>query len=254
MNNLKKCLIDTNIISEILKGNLHLNEKYKLKFAQDYQIIIPLMIIAELAETDNLISELVEYSKNQKIIISKPSFMLFNDEVESFENNNGININLIDLSKEVLEDEQGMQSYFSSTEFFDAVNQLKNEEATAIENIQKIKNYDYEKRKDYIKDYLLTKISVKAPQLYDKVLNMKKTKLNHFRSVVIQGAFLFYKHITKKTKDRDSDAYDALMIPTVAYVDVFITETTNGSLLKEMRNSEEVVRNLEVLAIKEIKC
>ena len=100
----------------------------------------------------------------------------------------------------------------------------------------------------------MTKISVKAPQLYDKVLNMKKTKLNHFRSVVIQGAFLFYKHITKKTKDRDSDAYDALMIPTVAYVDVFITETTNGSLLKEMRNSEEVVRNLEVLAIKEIKC
>lgn len=249
-----KCLFDTNFISGILKQNLKLIFDFEEKLFKNYQIIIPLITLAELTKTENLLQELIDFSKRVDVTISKPSKMLFEDEIQTFDTKTPVNIKLIDLTSSVLENENHMRNYFTSDEFKDAVSTLKKDESAGLNNIETLRKYNYIKSSDYVQDYLFTRLSIKSPSLYYKYdSDRNNIKLDHFQSIKFQGAFLFYKYIKKNIKSLHSDTFDALMIPTLPYVDLFVTERTNCGLLKELKSKEKSIKHLEILSLKDIR-
>lgn len=245
-----KCLFDTNIISEILKHNLLSNNGIAADLIKTNQIIIPLITIAELSQTTDLINELIDFSLKHNVIISKSSRMLFEDEIENYNNNKTINIKLIDLTESVLNDESHMRKYFQSDDFLQAVNKLRDEIKTGLNNINILKNYDFKNFEDYMRAYL-------SSRLKEKVLDEFKFKkdddgLNHFHSISLQGAFLYYKYITKNIKIKQSDTFDGLMIPTLPYVDIFLTERTNCGLLTELTRKVPSIKNLIIYSLRDL--
>lgn len=248
---MSKCLFDTNIISEILKNNLSSSNGIVAKLIKANQIIIPLVTIAELSQTTDLIKELIDFSQKHKVIISKSSRMLFEDEIESYSNSKTIDIKLIDLTESVLNDEFHMRKYFQSDKFLHAVNKLREEINTGLNNLNILKNYKFKHLEDYMRAYL-------SSRLKENVLDEFKFKkdddgVNHFHSISLQGAFLYYKYITKDIKINRSDTFDSLMIPTLPYVDIFLTERTNCGLLKELTNKVPSIKNLLVYSLRDLK-
>ena len=61
------------------------------------------------------------------------------------------------------------------------------------------------------------------------------------------------KYINKKIKINDSDIFDGLIITTLPYVNIFITEKQNASLLKEMKNNSKIIQNLRIYKYGELK-
>ena len=241
---MNKILIDTNIISDWLKGKIDVNIN---KFQNDI-IYVPAMSLVELFRYEDLLEKLINLSQKVDIRIAKPSNMLLSDEKQYILNKQEIRIEIINLHEEALKDPQVLREYFKSKTFKCLVESLEKDENIGKKNISNtVLTNDYQNMIKFAESYLFTQVSINDPDFMKYIIERNRTnELFFIRSLVLQGYFIYSKYISKQIAVIDSDIFDGLIVATIPYVDVFYTEKQNCGIIKELKTKLDFLSAVEI--------
>ncbi|AHC15460.1 type II toxin-antitoxin system VapC family toxin [Salinispira pacifica] len=241
-----RVLLDTNIISDWLKGDIAVIHK---NVPDDYVFYLPAMTLVELSSYQGLIEELIDLSLKYHFIILKPFNQLLDNELKILIDNNHTPPELFSLSQVCLQDSKRMKFYFNSEEFRAIVEQLRTDQKIGISNVYKFMiNSDKKLLKEFINDYVVTQLSLLRPTEHLKLTDkyMDNDYIKDIKTLYLQAFFLYEKYQNKGDKLKDSDVFDGLIITGLPYVDIFYTEKNNFGILNDIKRKIEWLNNISI--------
>lgn len=252
----KICLLDTNIISDTLKQNQSIHNNVFDKLNHEFDLCIPLLTLAELRYSPDLLEAFCLLTDHSLFHILKPFNQILAKEKESYPK---------ELAKEeiilmTIDPKNGIEkaqidNHLKSEEFRKHSDLLKSDQMLAINNIKKMVTTEKKNNEDsFVNRYIWSQLGLKYPDFVKSVAEKNQLQsLIIFKSLYIQAHFLYYKYIQKEQKEKLSDTFDTLIISNLPYVDLFLTERTNAGLLRELRRKLSFISNLEIETMRDLR-
>lgn len=252
----KLCLLDTNIISDTLKENQSIEQKIIDKRNQGYELCIHLLSLAELKKSEYLIDKFCELTKTILFHIIKPSHQLL--EVEKINYPGLINksqIILMSLQAEKKAELIAQHNYLKSEQFKTDASYLREGQLKAADNLKSnLRSERKNNRLEYVDRYVWTQLSISDPHFFKSIIDANNVNsLICLKSLFVQAHFNYYKYIEKDQLVEMNDSYDTLIISCLPYIDLFLTERKNGGLLKELKRKLDIIANLEIETMRDLR-
>lgn len=258
----KLCLIDTCIVSEILKNKTTLGNKIVDKFInENYVFCYTIQTIGELKRARDLYDEFFKYLFPMLSFLLKNYNQLIEDELQSYPNKNAENPFLFyfdPLSKENFNlrikehlDSEASKAFFEN-EIKDApvtlrniLRDVTNWRKTGNQASKKVVDRWAEKEVwDYLNDYKR-----------DFLLNQKKEiDCKLFQSWLMISYVKFYKfYLNPMRKPKVNDLNDILITGAIPYIDAVLCEKELSEIIRQLQRKHDFVKHVEVLNFNDFK-
>ena len=263
----KLCLLDTNIISEMVKNK---NDEF-LGFLQKYPIstyVICLTIysLIELRRNQAVFEKFVEIFSVIPFFILKPFYQMFENERDLYDvggNPQPILVAITMVNQDSrLHLRNLIQELFSNEEILEAEKRWRSDETTVLNNwITRIENFrpnsDVANARDA--DLYVEEASLQTIMRLD--INWAKQKVeakelidtSKFPSVIAMLYSQYYRLYDPYWKARPQEITDISIIGAAPYVDVVVTEFFQAEILKKIKSKVIGMENLEIATLRDIR-
>ncbi len=259
----KLCLVDTCIISELLKFKKKIGSYIVPKFIQEQRLFCySIKNIEELEICKDIFEEFISYTSIMPTILLKTDGMLLDEEINNYENDN-YKIDPILLFVNML---KGADYYKEFRDIFThkiiADNFSRNRDLKPFvfdalkkkSNNYPSENIFFEKR--FINNWLTSEMHNILYDIYKEFVNNKiKSKepinYNKFLSLKSMTLIRFYKFYMKHRKPKTSDINDIYISSTFPYVDTVFLEKDMTNQILQIQNKHNFYRELEILKLKD---
>ena len=251
----KICLLDTNILSTIIKGkDINVLENYYSLQKQGYIGGISISTLGEISKKDWLIEYFEKFiNLGNKIIIFKPSNEIAKIELEEYPNiinKNKLFFDFINSSTQILPNSHIIYA-LKSKKFRGTQNLLKIEvEKTAKRIIKEIgisiKEYKKDKQSRYIKRLILSHINT------NKKINFEINDNNILSYKIIYISLLFY-YLERNKKVELNDMIDYLILTILPYCNMALLDKNMFKTIRMIKNQFNFLDNIQIGYINNLK-
>jgi len=252
----KLCLLDTNIISDTLKRNQSIHDSVFDKLNHEFDFCIPLLTLAELRYSPDLLEGFCKLTDIFIFHILKPSKQILADEIANYPSEiakEEIILMTIDPKNSIHKSE--IDNYLRSEKFRENSDLLKNDQILAIKNIEQTVISERKNNEDnFVSRYIWSQLAMKYSDFMKSIIKENDfLGLNTLKSLYLQAHFIYYKYIQKGQKEKLSDTFDILIISNLPYVDLFLTERNNAGLLRELKRKLSLLKKLEIETMRDLR-
>lgn len=257
----KLCLIDTCIISELLKckGKLG-NQLYERFIFEQRLFCYSIKTIEELFVCKDIFNEFIQYTKIMPTVLLKTYEMLLDEELDNY-NNDNFRINpVLHFVPMMKKDDYytDFQDIFKKQNIklnFELNNKIKPLTLNYIlKNAAKYPKGNVFLQKKYIenwmeeemrlqlydsnKEFIINRIESNEYLKYDKLLSLKSMSL-----------MKFYKFYLGHRKPKESDIFDIYISSIFPYVDSVLLEKDMSNQVLQIKNKHNFYTELEILKL-----
>jgi hypothetical protein len=261
----KLCLIDTCVISEILKNKLTIGKQISSKFIDErYIFCYAIQTIGELKRAKDLFYDFFEYLFPLLSFMMKNYNQLLEDEIRCYPSINNEKPFLFffdplraDFNKKIKEHfESDKMNEFFKNEIKDTPDTLESIKQAILEWPPKGKQYT---RKE-IEDWAQLVVWKKIIEINKDFVFHQKNKLNHiidykkFQSWLIISYVMFYRFYMNRDRiPKPNDLNDILITCSLPYVDAIIAEKDLCEILRQIQSKHNFVKHLEIMNLKDFR-
>jgi len=257
----KLCLIDTCVISEILKNKTTLGNKIVTKFIdENYVFCYTIQKLGELKRAKDLYDEFFKYLFPMLSFLLKNYNQLLIDELNAYPHDNKENPFLFffnPLSKENFNER--IKEHLESEKFTDFFKNEKLDASLVLKDIasgakvwrKAFPNPSKKVIDSYIKTSVLFQIKDTHPEFYRRQLNLEYTKFNSWLTISLVKYYKFYLNPMRKPKTNDLN--DVLNTSALPYLDAIICENDLAEILRQIQVKHSYLKNLEIMKLTQFK-
>jgi hypothetical protein len=264
-NNYKLVLVDTNILSEVIKNRFEEFRKlFEWTATQKSIICFSLFTILEIRKTPAIYSKFLELFSAIPCIILKSHEQLLQDEVSAYPNSAEVDPILVGfpgvLAKaklnEILDKTFGETQVVANEKLW---NSGQKEIVSGISGLVKNfppENGKYTKKKirEFIQLAGFQQIALRQREFAKSILDLGGTvNVDAFPSVKMTAFVVFYKFYVDARRPLISDAFDIIIFSATPYVDVVISENHFVEMLKKIKIQDKFVEHVEAFNIKNLR-
>lgn len=259
--NYKLCLIDTCVISEILKNKEEIGSKIVPKFINDGIIFCySIQTIAELRKAPDIYDEFFSYMGIMPTYFLKNFNQLTDDEINSFSNKTTIDPILLHM--QMMKPESYYKEYqnmFEKKEFKKFFDLEKTEAPDTLKALLEWRDGFLPQKESYTKKEIelwvelvsLKQILITHPEYYKQnMTNLEALNYKNFKSWNMLAFIVFYKFYFKHRKPKINDINDILIVCALPYLDAIITEKDMYEQLRQIKSRHDIINNVELYTIK----
>lgn len=261
----KLCLIDTCVISEILKNKSTLGNRILNKFIdENYIFCYTIQTIGELRRAKDLYDEFFKYLFPMLSFLMKNYNQLIEDEIKAYPNKNIENPFLFffdPLSKENFN--QRIKEHLDnekSNAFFE--NEMKESFSTLCDIKDGAKKWrsafpksTKKEIEEWVKLSVLYQIKDYEIEFFnDNHTNMNNLEYKKFYSWLMISYVKYYKfYLNPLRNPKLNDLNDVLNTSSLPYMDAIICEKDLAEILKQIQNKHDFVKQLEIMTLNNFK-
>jgi hypothetical protein len=260
------CLLDTNVISEIVK---HPNQVFR-KFLEIFEPgkFIPcfsLFSVLELRQKPEIYNLFLELYSIYPCIFLKNIDQLFEDELNAYPNPNEVSPILIasigELAKPNEKFKDILKLTFSNSKILENENRWNKSKSEILESmLNYVKNYPPKQNKYTQKEIRLfldivgfEQIALRAPRFANEIIrNGQIVSIDAFPSIKMIAYTTFFKFYTDQRQPILSDPFDIIISSALPYVDAVITESHQAEVIKKIQKLDGFINRVEIHKLKEI--
>ena len=261
------CLIDTCIISEILKNKKNERNLF-VNFSLTNKVIpcISIFSIFELRKTKNLFEQFIDFFNGYPLYILQAPLILFEEEVHCYPNPLMVEpINNLFSGKE-REGEIQLRDYltriFSDERILDSeMNWNANWKKEMLEKIINLKpnfppdcnSYNLQDAKRFLNDGMPDYIMSMQKNIKAR-LNTEDYPFDLMAFPSIRTIFytVFYRFYAENRVPELQDIFDIFIYSVVPYVGTVIAENFQAEIFRKLRNNDDIYKNLNILTMKDL--
>ncbi len=262
----KLCLLDTNVISEIIKNRQEEFQKYfNNLFHEGYIPCFSAFSIVELQKTRELFSKFLDLFTVLPSAILKGNTQILEEEIENYPHYQKINplsVSLVGLKPyNSLTKRQTVELLFKTEPFVSLSEQhLSNRNSDLHEMIAYAQSYltkdgKYSKidMEVYLHITLMEWVFIKNREFINSKVKIEKDfDIRAFPSLLMMAYTMFYKFCENRLrKALQSDVFDIRISASVPYVDAFITERHQAWVINKIKEKEkEFLSDITIFNVK----
>ncbi|MHA1228442.1 MAG: hypothetical protein ACTSPV_17060 [Candidatus Hodarchaeales archaeon] len=261
----KYCLLDTNIISEIVKNPLAEGKVFLEKFPADTYIpCISAYSLVELRKNQSVFSAFMDQFSEVLFFVTKPFTEILAEEFKTYVVPNEIQpvqlavipnypqVNLERLIEEI----------FSDEEVIETENHWQENNLSVLSSwTGRLENYQQESPTANSKDAdryweeagLQTLMFLNPAWAKEKVEEGHLIDANHFSSVKAMLYSQYYRLYDPHWEPRPQEVTDIQIIAVSPYVDAVITEKFQAEILKKIKTKIYGMENLEIATLRNLR-
>lgn len=262
----KLCLIDTCIISEILKNKSTLGKRVVSKFIdENYVFCYTIQTIGELKRAKDLYDEFFKYLFPMLSFLLKNYNQLTEDEIKAYPSLNTqnpflfffnplSNENFNDKIKEYLDNPKS-QAFFEN-EQKEAQETLKAIVEAARNWKPKGKSYTKKEIEEWVELSVWHHIMDTERDFFNKQYNVLKHVIDYkkFLAWRIISYVKFYKfYLNPMRKPKVNDLNDILNTSSLPYIDAVLCENDISEILRQLQMKHDFIKHLEIMKLKDFR-
>ena len=261
------CLLDTNIISEIVKNNRGELRGFLDKFPPSTHVIsVTIYSLIELRRNSKVFEKFLDVFSVIPFIILKPFYQLFENERDLYDVNENPQPILAVITMVNQDPRLHLRNFilelFKDKEILEAETRWRTDETTVLKNwISRIDNYepisDVANSRDadlYVEEASLqTIMRLDINWAKQKVETKELINTSKFPSVIAMLYSQYYRLYDPYWKARPQEITDISIIGAAPYVDVVITEFFQAEILKKIKPKVIGMENLEIATLRDIR-
>lgn len=257
----KLVLIDTCIVSELLKKKGELSKNLISKLIENRFACFSIQTIKELKFAPDLFDCFFDVFTVFPSLILKDSEMLIEEEILNYEKQIQIDPIITRLSKDPRKNETfDAKSFINSYFTEEYLKKFKEEQHNALDCILELKSNYKPKNKSYTLKEINTFIELVG---YQQLVfrhkdwcksfaeRKKAIEIEKFPAVQILCFLVFYKFYINNRKPKLSDTSDLLISTAYPYVDEIITEKDQAEMMGQIQKKHDFCNHLEIYTIKD---
>jgi hypothetical protein len=266
-NEYKLCLIDTNVVSEIIKHPNTIGRRYFE--ALNPGIYIPcfsLFTILELRQTKKVYNSFLEIFSIIPCIILKSLDQLFQDELDNYPDSDKVSPILVScpgvLAPKGLKLGEILELAFSKPELRQAECKWSSGKIEILDGmLSLVKNYP-PKGDKYTQNEIRIFVEIAGYQQivlrannFARCMADKKCQVlvGSFPSIKTTTFTVFYKFYMDQRRPLESDPFDIIISSALPYVDAVVTEKHLAYILMKVKNQDDFLNHLEIYRLKDLQ-
>lgn len=260
----KLCLLDTGIISEIVKDN---NSELKVIHNRiiDSNIIpcISIWNILEIRNSDYVYDKFLEVFSIIPFMLIKDSYNIFDDEIAQYPNPAPINPLITGISMANEDENLHLKPFLESIFNRDDISSSeqawnegwKQDSLAAMLSLKKNfspsgKNYNSQDAKRFIKTGVPQFVGGRDSTWKKRI---KTIDSNAFPSVKMAFYTVFFRFYAEDRKPETQDVFDILIGNMAPYMDIVITENFQAEIFKKVKRFDKFIDHLKVETISDLR-
>ncbi len=263
--NYKLILVDTNILSEVIKNR---SEEFRklLEWTTSEKAIVcfSLFTILEIRRVPEIHEQFLELFSKIPCIILKSHEQLLQDEVSVYPVFSKVNPVLVGfpgvLAKANLR--EVLDKAFSEGQILSDEERWNLGRKEIVEGITElVKNFPpdkgkYTKRKirEFVQLAGFQQIALRQQEFAKSIVaSGRAVEIDSFPSIKITTLVVFFKFYVDSRQPLVSDAFDIIIFSAVPYVDMIITENHFVAMMKKIKSQDKFVDHVEVFNINHLR-
>ncbi len=261
------CLVDTCIISEILKNKKNERNSF-INFSLTNQVIpcVSIFTVFELRKTNKMYEQFINFFNGFPLFIAQAPLILFEKEVLYYPNPSKVDpINFIFPGKEKENDihlKDFFNHIFSDPEILDSENKWNTIwKKEMLEKILELKPNFHPKHSSYNSQDAKRFLNDGMP---DYIMAMQKNITTHlnigvnpidliaFPSIRTIFYTVFYRFYAENREPELQDIFDIFIYSVVPYVGTVIAEKFQAEIFRKLKNIDEIYKDLNILTLKDL--
>lgn len=266
-NEYKLCLIDTNVVSEIIKRPDTIGRRYfETLDPGKYISCFSLFTILELRQTKKVYNSFLEIFSIIPCFILKSLDQLFQDELDNYPDSDKVDPVLVSCPGVLAPKGQKLgellELAFSKPELRQAERMWSSEKIKILEGmLSLVKNYS-PKGDKYTQSEIRFFVEIAGYQqialrAYDFARCMVDKKcqvlVGSFPSIKITTFTVFYKFYMDQRRSLESDPFDIIISSALPYVDAVVTEKHLADILMKVKRQDGFLNRLEIYRLKDLQ-
>lgn len=264
----KLCLLDSNILSEMMKyPKVYFKNALNMFHPSDNIFCFSPFVISEIKRHKIVFDNFVEYFSIFPAYFVKGYEQLFEAEINQY--TSGAKVSPILFSLYEIKLPGDMTKKDALTKLFDNDTFRNIEEKWNLEKqnildgiISLVENYPPEEGKytsEMVRQFILIagfqQIAMRDPKFAKEYINNSNIlqTIDKFPSVKMMMYTTFYKYYVDNRKPILSDVFDIVISALLPYVDIFITERHQAEVIRKTKARDEFINNLEVYTLRELR-
>ncbi len=263
-NDYKLCLLDSNLLSDLLKDK-------KPYFARLLEIYPPnkyiycysIFSIPEIRKIESLFNKFIDTFSVFPSLMLTSHDSLFDEEVKHYLNNSyqikywlvaplAITDPIIKDKKIILRTLLNNDDYLRKERYW--VNEIEDILSSLIKLVKNYppKNDKYTKNEilDFVFMVTTQQIITRNKKFAKTYLRNNSIDINYFPSIKMISYNVFFKFYPESRKPLKSDVFDLTISSLLPYVDVFITEGYQNEVINKVKKIDKFLDHLENISIK----
>ena len=258
--NYKICLIDTNVISEmIIRPDPFLKNYLNTMRYQEYIPGFSIFTILELRKIDRIYNIFLDLFSVFPCFILKNLDLLYDNEVKEYPESSKVSPILFSAPGLLANKEFYLRNVLER--LFQEAGILKFEEKwnsgklDILQGILDLKKNFLPKNNTYTKKeiYAFVQIAVFqqiAIRSFDFAQNNIPVSIDAFPSLKMIVFMVFYKFYVDQRRPIESDTFDIIISSVIPYVDAIITEKHMAQIITSVKKQDNFIQQLEVFTLK----
>lgn len=260
------CLIDTNILSNLLKSPKEWIECLHKSFNLSETIICySIFSLSELWHKQNLFKEYLTIFSCLPSAILDGHESIFVKEKENYNNPNPINpiaLAPFAIHEPSMSPRERLEYVLKNSPFVGRTKYWKNSQKKVLQRIVGLKKNFPPQNKKYTKkevEYFClttgtTQVGLRDKEFANRIIdNGTFIDLDRFPSVKTTSYVVFYKFYPDKRNPEPSDIFDILISSLLPYVDFCVTEGNLTHIVRQIQKKHNFLLNVECFNVKEIQ-
>lgn len=264
----KLALLDTNIVSEILKNPKTIGKDF-LQFILSGSVApcISIWTILEIRRIQAIYDSFLDFFSVFPFFLTRTPLHVFEDEMKQYPNCH--QVEPIQFSFSLLNKDKNAHLRNFMNNLFDD-DDVKNSEQLwngewrnqVLQSILSLKPNFKPQGKYYtatdairfIQKGVTQYVTAQNPAWAKKIIDQSKwIDVNAFPSVKMAFYTVFYRFYAENRKPEPQDIFDILITNVTPYMDVIITENFQAEILKKVKRRDPFLKNLEILTMKSLR-
>jgi hypothetical protein len=260
-NTYRLCLIDTNVVSEMLKRPQREFANFFTKYMTDGCIpCFSIWTLLELRESRDLLPTFLEYFSVIPCAILKSHEQLLHDEVAGYSQPSEVNPILVAFTPIQKPPMRALiDKLFSIRKTRDLAAGWLDGRAEMLEGMLSLRgNYRPENGKSYSKKEIsffifstvTSQLGMRQMSFCQQLLRRNEPiDIDSFPSVKATSYTVFFKFYVDNRNEKRSDVFDILISTSIPYVDVFLTERHQTEVIRRIRLYDRFLDHVNVQTI-----
>lgn len=258
------CLIDTCVISELLKNPKRERENFINIFLGSHYIpCISLWSILEIRQKNDLFTKFLDFFSLFPFSLTKSSIDIFNNEIEVYPNYKEINPILTSFSFfnkdkdlhlkpffEKLERKSSLREYEQKWNSFwkkDALDSIINLKKNFSPSGNRYKSIDGLR---FVSDALPQYVYIHAPKWSKKMIAKgEEPNPNCFPSIKMALYTVFFRFYAESREPQIQDVFDISINNIVPYLDLVVTEKFQAEIFRKIQRIDNFISHIDIHTI-----
>ncbi len=262
----KLCLVDTNVVSEMVKRPYDLPGRFYEAFPPSTFIpCFSLFTILELRRNPGVYEGFLRIFSLLPCFVVNPLDQLFRDELLAYPKPEKVSPVTIVAPGAPAAGElylrDALDQAFSVTETLRSEAQWNASKASILEGIlslvgnypPKKDKYTPEETKFFVDIVAFTQIALRAREFAERESESRReVNIRAFPSIQMLAYTVFYKFYTDRRQPTDSDVFDLIISSVTPYMDAVVTEGHQAELVRKVSRLASFVQHVSVMSLREL--